>query len=111
MSQDVEAKDWEDELHEAVGAPISETHYWETLCAQIQHDLKRHQDLSLSQINKLMILSNFMTLRIKGASRIIASLEISNQWHHGAGSGIWFAQYVRALAHHYQIFEQLPMEK
>ena len=110
--QDVEAKDWEDELYEAVGAPISETHDWETLHAQIQHDLKRkHQDLSLSQINKLMTLSNFTTLRIKGASQIAASLEIANQWHQGAGSGIWFARRVRALARHYQIFEQLPTEK
>ena len=110
--QDIEAKDWEDELYEAVGVPISETHDWETLHAQIQHDLKRkHQDLSLLQINKLMILSNFVTFRIKGASRIAASLEIANKWNQGAGSGIWFAQCVRALARHYQIFEQLSTKK
>lgn len=37
-----------------------------------------------------------------------ASLEIAAHWHEQ--DGVWFAQKVRALAHHYQIFEQLPIE-
>jgi len=56
-----------------------------------------------------MILSNFATLRLKGASRIGASEEIARQWHDGVGKH--FARRVRALARHYQIFEQLPIER
>ena len=61
------------------------------------------------KINQLLILSNFATLRLKGLSRIAASVEIARQWHEGKGS--WFAHRVRSLARHYQFFEQLPTEK
>ena len=56
-----------------------------------------------------MIICNFATLRLKGLSRTQASIEIARQWHEGQGN--WFARCVRALAHHYQIFEKLPDEK
>jgi hypothetical protein len=56
-----------------------------------------------------MIISNFTTLHLKGVSHTQASLEISRQWHKGEGN--WFAHQVRALAWHYQIFEELPVEK
>jgi len=56
-----------------------------------------------------MILSNYATLRIKGRSRMNASMEIAAQWHDS--EGIWFARKVRALAQHYQTFEQLPVER
>jgi len=36
-------------------------------------------------------------------------LDIAQQWH--SGKGIWFARQIRALACHYQVFEQLPAEK
>ncbi|KAN0079966.1 hypothetical protein V8E55_009532 [Tylopilus felleus] len=63
-----ELEDWEDELHESV-APMIEICDWETLPAQIQLDLKKKQKkLPLSQINQLMILSNFAMLRMKGAT-------------------------------------------
>jgi hypothetical protein len=55
-----------------------------------------------------MILSTFATLRLKGVSRITASGEIARQWHEGEGK--YFAHRVRALARHYQIFEQLPVK-
>ena len=35
-------------------------------------------------------------------------MEIAAQWHER--EGVWFSRKVRALAHHYQIFEQLPIE-
>ena len=56
-----------------------------------------------------MIISNFATLCLKGVSRTQASLKIAWQWHEGEGN--WFARWVRALAWHYQIFEELPVEK
>src|SRR5262249_1801869 len=65
--------------------------------------------LPLLQINQLLILANFATLRLKGFKCINASLQIAQQWHEGQGA--WFARRVRALARHYQIFEQLPIEK
>ena len=59
-------------------------------------------------INQLLIIRNFATLRLKGLSHIEASVEIARQWHES--EGIYFAWCVRALARHYQIFEQLPKE-
>ena len=46
---------------------------------------------------------------MKGLGRIEASLEIARQWHEGEGKHL--ARKVRALAWHYQVFEQLPAEK
>jgi hypothetical protein len=60
-------------------------------------------------LNKLTILRNFATLRIKGVRRIAASEEITRQFHKGTGHH--FARQIRALAQHYQLFEQLPEEK
>ncbi|KIK81411.1 hypothetical protein PAXRUDRAFT_15258 [Paxillus rubicundulus Ve08.2h10] len=63
-----EVEVWEDELQESI-APTTKIHDWETLRAQIQLNLKKkHKYLPLSQINQLMILSNFAMLRIKGAT-------------------------------------------
>jgi hypothetical protein len=83
---------------------------WETLQRQIKADLKKNvKKLSLSEINKLIILSNFATLHLKGHSCMDASFQIAEQWHDRNGS--WLACMIRALAWHYQIFEQLPMER
>ena len=80
------AKDWEHELDEAVQRPPAEIKDWGALRTQIKEDLKkRSKILTLSAINQLMILSNFATLRLKGASRIAASEEIARQWHEGEG--------------------------
>lgn len=63
-----ELEDWEDELHESV-APMIKICDWKTLPMQIQLDLKKKQKkMPLSQINQLMILSNFAMLRMKGAT-------------------------------------------
>ncbi|KAI6140787.1 hypothetical protein BKA82DRAFT_36334 [Pisolithus tinctorius] len=73
---EMENEAWEDELmmtfmsHDTI-------HDWSVLREQIQQDLKKHKHLALSQINQLMILSHFATLRIRGVSRIAASLEIA----------------------------------
>lgn len=56
-----------------------------------------------------MLIRSFATLRLKGLGRVEASLEIARQWH--KGEGVHFARKVRALARHYQVFEQLPAEK
>jgi len=57
-------------------------------------------------------LRNFATLRLKGLGRIAASKEIARQWHDKLdGSSDHFACRIRALARHYQIFEQLPRER
>src|SRR5258707_5730562 len=60
---------------------------------------------SLSCINKFLILRNFATLWIKGIGCIVASQEIAQQWHNGAG--VHFAHQVQFLAWHYQLFEYL----
>jgi len=46
---------------------------------------------------------------LKGPGCVEASLEIAHQWHEGKGKH--FVQKVRALARHYQVFKQLPIEK
>jgi len=102
---------WEEELDETL-IPNVEIQDWNTLRTQIKKDLKKgHKSLPLSQINQLMILRNFATLRLKGYSRIDASFEIARQWQEKEGSNIHFARRVRALARRYQIFEQLPRER
>jgi hypothetical protein len=80
---------------------------WHALREKIKGDLKK-RNLPLSQHNQLLIIRNFATLRIKGLKRIAASLEIAHQWHEGNGN--YFARRVRALARHYQLFEELPAE-
>jgi hypothetical protein len=108
QSEEVQ-EEWEHELDLGVQGTSTEVRDWGVLRKQIQDDLKkRYRTFSLSQINQLMILSNFATLRLKGTSRIAASMEIARQWH--PGDGVWFARRVRALARHYQTFEQLPVE-
>ena len=107
---DKELEDWECELEDSVQGPTSNVHDWLDLRKQIKDHLKKNsKTLPLSQINQLLIVSNFATLHIKGDSRTKASLEIARQWHEG--QGIWFACRVQALARHYQIFEKLPIEK
>jgi len=79
------------------------------LRTQIKADLKKNsKTLRLSRINQLMVLSNFATLRLKGVPCMQASMEIARQWHDGGG--MHFARRIRALARHYQVFEQLPVE-
>ncbi|KAF9455258.1 hypothetical protein BDZ94DRAFT_1115182, partial [Collybia nuda] len=80
---------------------------WEVLREQIKKDLQK-KDLPRIKYNQLLVLQNFATLCLKGFKRIEASHLIATQWHEGIG--IHFARHVRALARHYQIFEQLPKE-
>ena len=109
MNED-EIEDWEGELEEGFQGPKSHTCDWSDLQEQIKDHLKKNsKTLPLSQVNQLLIISNFATLRLKGVSWTQASLKIAWQWHKGQGN--WFARRVRALAGHYQIFEKLPIEK
>jgi hypothetical protein len=89
---------WEEELESVIqgAGPVKD---WKTLREQIKTELRKtKKGLPLSQVNQLMILANFATLRLKGFSRTDASLQIANQWWDG--KGIWFARRIRALARH-----------
>lgn len=106
---EADAEAWEEELDENTLHPRVEVRPWDVLRKKIKDNIKKNSKvLPLSQLNQLMILANFATLRLKGTSRIQASIEIAWQWHEGEGH--WFARHVRNLARHYQIFEQLPKE-
>ena len=107
-----EEEPWEAEMHETLTTQV-EIRGWKELRDQIKKDLKTmHTTLPLSRINQLMILRNFATLRLKGHGRMSASYEIAQQWHEkDDGSSTHFARRIRALARHYQIFEQLPVER
>ena len=107
--QELREDQWEAELDDCV-LHGGEIRSWEDLRAQIKADLKKKsKTLPLSRVNQLFIIRNFATLILKGYGRISASREIANQWHEG--EGIHYARRVRALARHYQVFEQLPAEK
>ena len=100
--------DWdpEGEVDDVMQA-VDKVRGWEELRHQIRADLKaNNQSLPLSKVNQLLILRNFATLRLKGFKKIAASEHIAQEWHDGEGR--YFARQVRCLAHHYQVFEQLP---
>ena len=105
-------EEWEAELDECLAPNPTEIRDWSTLREQIKKDLERkYKSLPLLQVNQLMILRNFATLRLRGLSRIEASKEIARQFHQKLeGSSGHFACRIRSLARHYQIFEQLPRE-
>ena len=101
---------WEDDLDECVQGGGAEIRGWNILRAQIEKDMKKSgSTLPISKVNQLLILCNFATLQLKGHGKIEASFRIAQQWHKGEGKH--FARKVRALARHYQVFEQLPIEK
>jgi hypothetical protein len=106
-----EPESWVDVITEMV-QPRTDIRGWDVLREQIKSDLtKRHLQMSLKDINQLMILRNFATLKLKGWNWISASREIAAQWHEKKiGSSEYFAHQICALAHHYQMFEQLPIE-
>jgi hypothetical protein len=84
---------------------------WEELREQLKSDLreghKKHE--APTCLNKLTIIQNFATLRIKGVKHMATSKEIAWQFHEGVGGH--FAHQIRVLARHYQLFEQLPEER
>jgi hypothetical protein len=53
-------------------------------------------------------LYRFATLCIKRLGRIAASVHIALSQHKGEGA--WFAQHIHALVHHFEKYEQLPIE-
>ena len=84
---------------------------WEELREQIKDDLKMGYKKHAPHVhmNQLMILRNFTMLCIKGRAHIAASEEIMWQFHEGAG--MHFTRQIQFIAHHYQLFEQLPDEQ
>ena len=101
---------WEEVLEEQERGGV-EIRGWDELREQVKDDLAKgaKTGLPFSRVNQLMLIRSFATLRLKGLGRIEASLEIARQWHEGEGKHL--ARKVRALAWHYQVFEQLPAEK
>ncbi len=84
---------------------------WKELCKQIKDNLLkayREKNKMCIRANQLTILRNFATLCIKQLGHIDTSKEIVWQWH--KGEGIHFAHWIRFLACHYQLFEQLPIK-
>ena len=101
--------DLEEDLDECIHGEGVDIRGWQELRQQIKTELKNHGDtLPITKINQLLVLRNFANLRLKGYSKIEASTEIARQWHEGEGK--YYARKVRALARHYQVFEQLPVE-
>ena len=84
---------------------------WPELRDQIKTDLVvAHKDQKLlTTLNKLLVLQNFATLRIRGIGCIIASMQIAMQMADGVGTHL--ARHIRFIARHYQLFEQLPPQK
>jgi hypothetical protein len=84
---------------------------WEELREQLKSDLQEghKKNEASTRLNKLMILWNFTTLHNKEVKRMATSEEIAWQFHEGVGS--YFTRQIRVLAHHYQLFEQLPEER
>jgi hypothetical protein len=71
--------------------------------------MAHRKNTTLTGINQLMILQNFVTLRIKGFGHMATCKEIALQWHDGKGTH--FARQIWMLTRHYQQFEQLPVKK
>jgi septal ring factor EnvC (AmiA/AmiB activator) len=71
-------QDQEHELEEELQDLKSHVSDWSHLLKQIKELLKNQSKiLPLSQVNQLLILSNFATIHLKGVSRTQASLEIT----------------------------------
>jgi hypothetical protein len=101
-----------DRLLNIVGPKLKakdEVRTWEELREPIKDDLIKADGKNKIYMNKLTILQNFTTLCIKGMGCIAVSKDITQQWHEG--TGIHFACWIQLLARHYQLFEQLPIEK
>ena len=76
-----ETEEWEEELDDVIQGMTAEIRDWKTLCNQIKNEFKKkHKALSLAQVNQLIILSNFVTLHLKGIFHISVSVEIAQQW-------------------------------
>jgi len=71
---------------------------WEELREQLKSDLLEgyKKNATPTILNKLTVLQNFTTLRIKGVRRMAVSEEIARQFHEGTGS--YFARQIRVLA-------------
>ncbi|EAU92024.2 hypothetical protein CC1G_06011 [Coprinopsis cinerea okayama7 len=105
---------WEEELNDVLAPTASDIRPWDVLRERINKAMEPKQWKKLTQThqNQYLILRAFATLRLRGIGRLEASQQIALQWSQDIkGSGVSFARRVRALARHYQIWEQLPVEK
>ncbi|KAF8499998.1 hypothetical protein BU17DRAFT_72172 [Hysterangium stoloniferum] len=82
---------WEDDLDECIQGCGVKIRSWDVL----------GDTLPINQVNQLLILCNFATLRLKGYGKIDASLHIAQQWHEGfqtiAYRETWWSEDVRKL--------------
>ena len=84
---------------------------WSDLRDKIKADLEaaHKQKASLMQMKELLVLQNFTMLQMCGDGCIVASMQIARQMTDGVGTH--FTHQIRFLACHYQLFEQLPLQK
>lgn len=103
---------WEEEPHDTI-IPMGDIRGWDVLPDQINDDLrKKSNSLAKSHINQLLILRGFAALWIRGVGKMKASEQVALQWQDDiGGSALGFARRIRALARHYQLYEQLPLER
>lgn len=83
---------------------------WSDLRELVKKQLSaKKKTRTLAEFNKLTIIRNFCTLRLKGHGWGSASREIAQQWHEG--EGVHFARMVCLLVRFYRRFEALPVER
>lgn len=103
-------EDWEDEMEEVMAA-VGVVRGWFHLRELVKDKLvKQAKTLPAAHVNRLMIVRNFCTLRLKGYGWIEASNLIAEQWDESKGSNLHFARRVRALVCHYRVYEQFQIE-
>lgn len=112
---DSEAESWEEELEEVmITVSKADIRPWDVLRTQIEGDIKKSlktKKVAQSQLNQLMTLRGFATLRLRGLGKIEASKQVAQQWQNDVqGSAVSFARRIRSLATYYQLHEQLPPE-
>jgi hypothetical protein len=97
---------FEEELDDITDAGVDKERSWETMLSELDKILKTSfNTLGCSDYTQFLILKNFVMLLVKGLSMMEASKLVADQWH--KGSGVHFAQRVRALARHYCTFGRI----
>jgi len=114
MNSDDEEEDMRkflDDDKDELARAVDEVCGWSELQEKIKTDHKtaHKENETPTKINQFLILRNFATPQTKGLGRMATSQQIALQWHKGKGT--YFAHQIRVLAHYYQRYEQLPVEK
>lgn len=95
--EEIKEEAWEEEVNEAIISSSLKVKPWDALQEQIKEDLKKgKKKLPMSNLNQLIVLYNFATLRIKGYGCMAASTEIAQQW--SEAEGVHLSHQLGALA-------------